>query len=345
MDLTRTTALLAGAMLATGLSHTRSATGLEALAGCVGFDESDLRRAAAGTAVVRTLPASGQQVAVAGLRRIAIDGTRLSVWARRIEQLKESPKVLHIRRLSSPPQLDDFRDLSLSDDERDQVRRCRPGACGLKLTGAEMDRLRRAAQPAVAGDELAQAFRQLALDRTTRYLTGGRAALGQYDDGHSAEDLAATFAALLNASSCLSSAWPALASALFSGPPTEGDTADRVQDRYLYWSQEDYAGRTVTSVTDVVVAAGAAPHEPQAVVAGRQVFATHYLNGSLNLTGVLEDGVGVRYLFIVNRSSVDVLRGAFGGIARLVIERRVRNELGTILGQLAGRLERGEPAR
>ena len=85
---------------------------------------------------------------------------------------------------------------------------------------------------------------------------------------------------------------------------------------------------------------------PEAVVASRQVFATHYVTGSLALTAVVGGRNGTpRYLAYLNRSRVDVLDGFFGGLVRRVAERRLRNEAGQVVDGLRQRLAAGEPTK
>jgi hypothetical protein len=83
------------------------------------------------------------------------------------------------------------------------------------------------------------------------------------------------------------------------------------------------------------------------LVAGRQVFATHYQNGSLSLTLLLRGCPGPpHYLAYVSRSEVDVIRGLFGWLARRLIQGRVEDGAVEILEGLRDRLARppGSPA-
>ena len=59
------------------------------------------------------------------------------------------------------------------------------------------------------------------------------------------------------------------------------------------------------------------PGLADALVAGKEIFATHYVNASLGLTAIVrgEPG-GPNYLAYVNRSEVDMLGGMFGGLVR-----------------------------
>jgi hypothetical protein len=86
--------------------------------------------------------------------------------------------------------------------------------------------------------------------------------------------------------------------------------------------------------------------EPDVIVAGLQIFATHYYDASLGVTALLpgEPG-GTNYLVYVNRSEIDVLDGPLSGVTRWFLRRRLRSEATTVLDGLRRRLESGEPQR
>jgi hypothetical protein len=308
---------------------------------CAAIAGSDLDRLRSGQPLVRSLPGRSREVATSGARRVAADGDRLVAWVREIGQFKRGPMVESIGRFSSPPQLADLDDLSLGETDLESLRDCRSGSCDLKLTAAEIVRLRKEID--AAGREwrlrVQPVFRQLVLDRVRAYLAGGHASLGRYDDGNSPESLAVAFSSILARSPCVHAAPPALGAYLEAAPrPTPG------LETFLYWSKERMGGQSVISATEVVMVRVESGGVPGTLVAGRQLFATHYLNGSLNVTGVIGGNGAPHYLIIVNRSRIDVVQGLFGGLTRVFVERRLRSELSAILDGLARRLESGLPA-
>lgn len=113
----------------------------------------------------------------------------------------------------------------------------------------------------------------------------------------------------------------------------------------MYWSKDVYnAAKPVVTVTHVNIFRsedGAAA--PAVVVAGKQIFASHYMNGALGLTMVLGDASdGARYLVYLNRSQLDLLGGIFGFLKRSVLESRIRRDTPKILRALRDRIESGE---
>jgi hypothetical protein len=293
-----------------------------------------------GQPIARVLPAKDLEVAVLAAVPVNIDGDRLVAWIRRIEELKKSAYVLAIRRFSDPPRIEDLTDLALDDEELSEIVDCRPGRCGVKLSAAEMSTLQRAA--AEAGDAwkaaLQEEFRRVALERVNAYLSGE--SIGPFENHEDRIWPAQEFASLVDHSTFLVDHLPAFAAQLRAGPrsPRPG------VESFLYWSKERVANRPITSVTHVNIIRGDDAGSPDVLVAGKEIFSTHYINASLGLTALMrgEPG-GPNYLVYVNRSQVDVLHGMFAGIIRWFMQRRLKAETANVLQGLRRRLESGEP--
>jgi hypothetical protein len=177
------------------------------------------------------------------------------------------------------------------------------------------------------------------LARVQQYRRGGPDALVPSADTPSSRTPAAALQAIVARSPFVASL-PALADWLRSGA-NHGEV-----ESFFYWSKEHYGGgKPVIGITQVaIVRPSAGRHLPALVVAGKQIFATHYVEGSLGLTMVVRDGrAQASYLVYLNRSQLDVLRGVFGGIVRGVLERRLRAEAPQVIQGLRARLESGAP--
>jgi hypothetical protein len=115
-------------------------------------------------------------------------------------------------------------------------------------------------------------------------------------------------------------------------------------ESFIYWSKERLDGKAIISATHVSILRWGETGLPDALVAGKGIFATHYVNASLGLTGIMRGRPGSpQYLVYVNRSEVDVVRGMFGGLLRVFMERRLKKEASTVLVGLRQRLESGDP--
>ena len=303
---------------------------------------SDHERLDKGEALIRMLPEHEGEIAVFAAVQARADADRLAVWMRHIAQLKKSVLVLAIARFSDPPRIEDLDGLTLDDADLDDIRRCRPGNCGLKLGSSEMIRL----QQAITGAQgdwksvLQDAFRHLVLERVQLYLASGHAGLSRYEDHGRPVSLQTVFSTILQRSPYLTERLPRFADYLNRYPQVslpEGES-------FLYWSKEQFGGKPVVSATHVSIVQSSDEALPEIIVAGKQMFTTHYMNGSLNLTMIVRGSVGSpNYLVYLNRSQVDVFGGWFGGLVRRMVERRVKGEAVDVIQGLRRRLEGGEP--
>jgi hypothetical protein len=292
-------------------------------------------RADRGETVVRILPSRGREVAVLALTAISVDPDTFVARFHAIEALRTSGRSPTTRRFSNPPARDDLDALRLGADDLASLRRCRPDDCGLKLTVAEIQRLGRPAGAASGDDEsLQQAFRDVVFDRITRYRTDGLAAFAPYADKPTGVRTADALMRLVERSPYLAAHVPGLVDALLHFPRVPLDE----RASFLYWTEERFDGRPVISATHVAIVR----HDPDsglptAMVAGKQLFATHYSNGALGLTCLV--GRGPQYLLYVNRTEVDVLGGFFGPFKRAILEGRIKREAGAVVAGLRARIE------
>ena len=99
------------------------------------------------------------------------------------------------------------------------------------------------------------------------------------------------------------------------------------------------------SVTHVGIVHSATDRRlPAVLVAGKQIYASHYVDGGLGLTMIVCDAsTDTSYLVYVNRSQVDFLRGWFGRLVQSVLEARLQREAPVVVGALRARLESGAP--
>lgn len=303
----------------------------------------DRRQLDRGEVIARLAPAGDREVAVFAAVPVRVDGDRLVAWMRRIEVLKKSAYVEAIGRFSDPPSVQDLEGLTLEDDELQKIQDCRRGRCGLKLAETEMIQLQRAAAGAGADWKAAvqQAFRRLVLQRVETYLAKGHAALPPYEDREDRVWPATRFSLLIGHSPFLTERVPRFAEHLSRFPDTQSPDVES----FVYWSKERLGSRPFVSVTHVsILRGGADTRLPDALIAAKDVFATHYVDASLGLTAILRGAPGgPNYLCYLNRSEVDLLGGTFGGLLRYFVQRRLKAEAPAVLQALRQRLESGMP--
>lgn len=295
-------------------------------------------RADRGETVVRVLPSRGKEVAVLALASVRVSPEVFVARFQDIEALRTSSYSPATRRFSSPPGLADLARMSLPAEDLAAIRRCRPGACDVKLSVAEIARVRAIADTAPPGDDeaLQREFREVVLERVTRYLAEGLVGLAPYADKPEQVRTADALGRLVERSPYLPARAPGLAAFLLDFPRAPVDE----RDSFVYWAEERFNGRPVLSATHVnIIRNDPASGLPLVMVAGKQLFATHYNNASLGLTCLV--GSRPQYLLYVNRTEVDLLGGFFGAFKRAMLEGRVKREAGAVVAGLRARIETG----
>ena len=307
------------------------------VASCVSVSAADRRAVDRGAVVARTQPGKAGQIALFAAARVDTTPDRMVEHARAIADLKKSAFVSSVRRFSDPPVLTDLDELVLGPRDLAAIVRCRAGDCSFKLTAAEIGLLD--AERAGIGadrDRLLRAFRRVLLHRVTSYRAGGLGSLPPIANRPSAQALDQTLAALLVESPCLLQSPPL--DAWLRHFPADGQHLES----FLYWSQEIYSdGRPVILVTHVAIRRDG----ESAIVVGKQIFASRYMDGGIAMTAVTTDPAsGRRYLIYLNRTAVDLIGGVLGPVKRAVVESRLRSRVPAIISELRARLAR-EPAR
>jgi len=305
------------------------------------IDAGERERIDRGQVLARVLPAGDGEVAVFAASRFDAEPEALVRWTKAIEALKRSPFVTAIRRFSQPPVLSDLDTLVLDDVDLEGIRRCEAGNCSVKLAAHEIDALKSAA---VSNSEWKSAvqreFRRLVLSRVTKYQSEGLAGLPPYVDRSEPTRPHAEFAGILARSPHLRNYLPAVADGLSDYPRAELPSAES----FLYWSKEQYKnGKPIVAVTQVHIVRPVGPSLPEVVVLGQEIFASHYRDGSLGSTFVL-DGGKTRYLVYLNRSRLDRLGGMLSGLKRSLVERRLASEVKNGLDAVRRRIESSNPS-
>ena len=306
-------------------------------------DARERAKVDAGDAVFVVLPARGRDLAVVGLTRTAANGARLAAWGRAVRELYEGPYVPAIGRFSDPPQLADVAGLVLDEEDLRDLRQCRPTDCAVKLSASEMEEIRAAAAGAGADWKPAvqHAFRQVVVARARDYMRGGLDAAPAYDDRKTPVWPTAEFDAIASQIGLEALCGPRVVPYFQAFPHGEAGGIES----FLYWSKETLgAGKPIVAITHAAIFRHPRPELGGTIVAGRQVFATHYLTASLSLMVTLGGTEATpSYLVYLRRSRTDAFEGTFGRIVRHIVERRIRSDAPALLDALRRKIEGGEP--
>jgi hypothetical protein len=276
-------------------------------------------------AVVKTLDAPvGHEVATLGVVQLAVPSALYIERIHDIAAFKKSAAVLQIGRFGAPASVQDLANLTLDEGDLDDLRHCRPGACGVQLPAEAIDRFRRDVPWGSPGapDAATKIMRELLVDAVRRYRASGDSALMTYADDEQPVSLAAEFSAMIGSKPAFLQRFPELHRHLAQFPQRSDGITDIV-----YWSKEKIGPTPVIGITHLAIA----PLQRQApatfAVASKQIYATHYFDASLGVTVLLQDpgDASQSYLVYLNRSRVDVLKGFLSAVKRPIVRGRVRS--------------------
>ena len=304
------------------------------------IDRADRVKLLAREPVIKISDGDDDHLAVFAAVRIEASGDRLLDWAGAIEAMLKGRYVPEIGRLSSPPRLDDLAGLTFDDSDLDELLDCRPGDCGLKLADGEIARLRRTVGAAGWERKARHELRRIILERAQAYQEGGDAFAAPYHDDHQPVSPGESFGRLVGRLQFLPREFACLAAFVRDYPRR---TDAHVVDSFLYWSKESLGSKPIVAITHLTRARFDEPWLPEAVVVGKQVFASHYKNGALTLTAIVRAD-HARYLVYLQHAELDIFGGFWHDVVRMVLERRITREAPRVLIDFRNRLEAGAPA-
>ena len=320
--------LLAGSLLVSQTPAAPMLGGVDAtLASRFGLTAAERRALAAGHEIVRTLPSASPD-GIATLGAIVINARPASYldWAAAFADFERGSSVQAVRKLSDPPTLDDFSGLVLSAGELLELDRCRPGSCTIQMDADGIKRLQGIdLTRRTASGHAADVVRGYMLDVARAYRERGLAGLPHYHDSKRATDVEANAVNLLAeeaASGCL----PQPLLAYLRGYPAvslpEGASS------YLYWMTNTFGLKPTTRLSHTIV------YRPRAnglagIIATRQLYATHYFHGALDLRYIAANSESDErfVLVMVTRTRSDGLTGLSGAVMGGTVRRRAVTSL------------------
>jgi hypothetical protein len=278
----------------------------------ISLKSDEITTASSGTPVVKMLETSDQrEVAVFGIVSVGVTRTFYVERTTDFASALRDPTRLHFALFSDPAVAADAAAFSLPHDDLQDLAKCQPHSCKLKLPADAITSLRASLNPpSPSADSSVNAyFRARMADYVTGYRARGNAALLQYDDQKSADSAAMVFAAVLSRSPYMYQYAPSLQRYLQNYP---GDGPAHTRE-VIFWSEEDLPGLkpTLTITHEVVYAPSELPGST--LIATKQLYADHYLDGALGLTAVVDgtkadspDDPGI-YLVVLRRLHFDDL--------------------------------------
>ena len=307
------------------------------------FSPDELASLDAGHVIAAT-SSSGDvgEISVVGAVRIRASKERVADYFHLLVTYVDGEVTQQIGQFHNPPRPEDVASLTLPDEDVRNLRSCKPGNCDVKLGGAGLAEVQSAINwnaPDAVTQINALARRRL-VDYVSAYMRQGDAALVTYNDKSAPVSMNAEWQGLLRNSPNIMTYAPALAQYLAHYPAARLPGGSD----FIYWAKEVYAGNPVIHA-DHMVRWQDPQKSDRITIAQKQIYASHYYNGSLAITTILDStpagGTPTSTVIYFNRSRADLLKGGLGGgVKRKVAESQAKSAAEQTLGNMKSALEK-----
>jgi hypothetical protein len=324
------------AVLAFGMAPTQS-TANQAhalLRSTAAFTTSELARLDRGEPIAKVLDTDRREVAVVGAVRIGGTQAKLFERYRSPANVKTSEVVMETGRFSTPAVPDDLRDLHFEDYDLETIRTCTPGACGVRLSTADMERLARDVNWNAPNwrQQAGDVWRKLLAGNANAYFATG--ALADYRNKATPLDVGDEFKILFESFAEFEKLSPEFMAHVQQFPSARlAGTED-----FLYWSKDDI-NRPVIRVTHLSLYPPPADGRRPGFIATKQIYAAHYFDAGLALTCAFNDGRSGFYMVSMNRVRTRSLTGFSRTLVRSIVQRRSRESMEGILRSMQRAIE------
>ena len=297
---------------------------------------ADRATLASGAPLIELLEADrSTEVAVFGAIWVNAPSSRYIEQMNNIEQFEQGGGFRITKRFSDPPRPDDLAALQISDEDLEDLRKCRVGDCSLKLDTVALQRLRDEVdwqKPSARADANAL-FRRLAFEYVRSYRSGGNASLAVYRDHERPTYVANEFRSMIDRLPRLAANLPDLTRYLLDYP----NVAVRDVTDFLYWQEVQFGLKPTVRLSHLVIE----ERPGRKVVASKMLYSSHYFWTALEVRVLLDDPArGPGFWFItVNRSRSDGLSGFTGRIIGARVRSQVQNATRAALAAVKAKLE------
>ena len=308
-----------------------------------GFTDAEIASFEAGGVISRMAPSGDQrEVAVLAAVRIRTPKENTLSYFTQFISFEDGQVTLQFGRFSKPPVIGDVSRLTLDRNDVAALQSCQQGDCDIRIGAAGITEFR-SAIGATTGDATAR-ITALARERIVAYvadyLARGNEALITYNDRQQPVKLLSEWQGLLANTTNFAHYAPALREHLDKFPRSSLPGSTDV----IYWAKENYGlPKPVVHVTHMVMWRDPA-RQDRILVAQKQIYASHYYDGSLALSAILDappvNGQPASYLLYFNRSRGDLLKGGFGGLRQRVATDQAKNAAAQTLTTIRDVLEK-----
>ena len=299
-----------------------------------GFSAADLAALDRGEPLAKVLDTDKREIALVGAIRVKSTRERLFGEYRDVSGLRRSQVFLEVGTFGSTPIVEDLRALTFEDSDLNTIRDCKPGDCGVRLPSEGLARFQHDVDWRAPDwrDQAGSLWRRLLVDYVTGYAAHGDKALAEYQNKEVPLSVAQEFRVLFEESRYFQPAAPEFFRYLEEFPAVPLDGVETI----LYWDKANFGLRPVISLTHLTLYAPVALSpssgpSPGALIATKQIYATHYFDAALGLTLVFDDDASGFYMLCINRARTRSLTSFMRGFVRGIVQRRCRDAMDKIL--------------
>ena len=289
------------------------------------FNEKEFAALQQGQSIVKLAPVQDKrEVAVSGLVSLRATADEFLRSYRDSLMHKNNAAVLEAGRFGTEPSLNDLQNLTLEAQDIEDLKDCVVGDCEIKLSAPMIERFARQInwQAPDYAQQVTQLFKSMLLDYVRDYRTRGDAALIEYNDKQNEVRLIDDQQELSRVSGYLNDIVPVSARDASELRPVE---------QMIVWSKIRFGLKPVIAINHVTIYKRDRELGPQILAVSKQIYANHYFNSSLALTGFVTVAGPTSYLVYENRSRADGLEGPFSKVKRHVVESKALEGLKGIL--------------
>jgi hypothetical protein len=292
----------------------------------IGFTEADFGSLEQGQAIAKVLETDEKtEVAVFGIVWVNAPIESFVSWQKDIERFETGDAVLAIKKISDPPELEDFDRLTFPEEDLDALSKCKLGNCDVKIGEKSLEELQKVdwSDPG-AHDQANRLIRSMLLEYTQEYVRNGDVSLAALRDKKRPTFIEEELDGLLESSPYLIEYVPELNRYLDDYPEAKPEGAEE----FLYWAKVKFGLKPTVRLNHVVIYPFRRGDRNTVAIASKMLYASHYFHTALELKVLARDSAKPDaegfYLVSLNRSRSDGLTGLFGGIVRKKAESGAR---------------------
>jgi len=286
------------------------------------------------TQILETDPAN--EVAIFGAVWVNAPVPRYLTAVKDIESFEKGDSFLVTKRISDPPRLEDFDQLTLPAEDIADLKACKVGACEVKLSEAALTRIQKETDwsKSTAPGDVQRSMRRLAYEYVTGYLEGGNGRLAVYRDAKRPTFVAQEFAAMVEGMPSLTNYLPELKKALLDYPKVTLPNAES----FLYWQNVKFGLKPTIRINHLTMA----DERTHVAVVSKMLYASHYFWTAIELRILVPDPArGEGFWFAnVNHSRSDGLGGFVGSLIRGKVRGEAEKGMQAALAITKNRMER-----